>query len=186
MDSTFRAALVVIDVQRAFDDPAWGTRNNPDAEQHVALLLNVWRQAGRPVFHIRHCNRETGGRFHPDSPGYLFKAQAQPEPNEPVLTKHVNSAFIGTDLEHCLHASGVDEIVVCGLTTDHCVSTTVRMAANLGFRTSLVADATATFDRVGPDGRRWSAELMHDAAIASLYNEFASITQTAEFEATAG
>jgi nicotinamidase-related amidase len=167
------AALIVVDVQVAFDDSAWGTRNNPEAEANVAQLLAAWRVSGRPILHIQHRNTKRGRRFHPDSPGFSAKPEAEPLPSETVLTKTVNSAFIGTDLEQRLRDVGVADVVVCGLTTDHCVSTTTRMAGNLGFRAVIVSDATATFDRIGPDGRHWTAELMHDCAIASLHQEFA-------------
>ena len=169
------AALVSIDVQQAFDDPAWGQRNNPDAARHIAALLAAWRRSGRPVFHIQHRSAAASGRFQPGTPGYAHKPEAAPLPGEPVIVKSVNSAFIGTDLEARLRAAGIDTLVIVGLTTDHCVSTTTRMAGNLGFATFIVADATATFERTGPDGRQFSAELMHDAALASLHGEFATV-----------
>lgn len=97
---------------------------------------------------------------------------------EPVIAETVNSAFIGTDLELQLRAAGIDTLVIVGLTTDHCVSTTTRMAGNFGFRTWIAADATACFERIGLDGRRFSAELMHDAALASLCGEFATVVWT--------
>jgi nicotinamidase-related amidase len=87
----------------------------------------------------------------------------------------VNSGFIGTDLEPYLRANGIDNLVIVGLTTDHCVSTTARMAGNLGFTVTLVEDATATFERNGPDGIHYSADLMHRAALASLHGEFATV-----------
>lgn len=173
-------ALLVIDVQHAFDDPSWGRRNNPGAERNVARLLDAWRAAGEPVVHVRHRSEEDGGLFSPGTPGFEIKSEALPLPGEPLVTKTVNSAFIGTGLEELLHRQGVHDVVVCGLTTDHCVSTTARMAGNLGFATSVVRDAAATFERTGPDGRAWSAEDMHDSALASIHNEFAEVVATDE------
>ncbi len=69
-------------------------------------------------------------------------------------------------------------MVIVGITTDHCVSTTTRMAGNLGFSTFIISDATATFERIGPDGRHYSADEMHDTALASLNEEFAMVAST--------
>lgn len=99
---------------------------------------------------------------------------------ERVHVKKVNSSFIGTTLERELRDAGVDTLVVVGLTTNHCVSTTVRMAGNLGFTVYLVADATATFDRLGLDGEMRPAAEVHEAALSDLSEEFATIVNTAE------
>jgi nicotinamidase-related amidase len=172
------AALVVVDVQEAFADPAWGERNNPQAEANVGTLLRRWRTSARPVFHVQHQSTEPGDMFHPDSPGFQIKAPARPAGDEPVLSKTVNSAFIGTDLEQRLRDGGIDSVVVVGITTDHCVSTTARMAGNLDFTTIVVSDATATFERTGPDGQHYSAQQMHDTALASIHDEFAEVLTT--------
>jgi len=66
-----------------------------------------------------------------------------------------------------------------------CVSTTARMAGNLGFTTYVVSDATATFDNMGPDGKRYGAELLHDVALADLHGEFATVVDTATILARA-
>lgn len=174
------AALIVIDVQQVFDDPSWGKRNNSPAEANIALLLDGWRQSGRPLFHIQHRSARPTSLFHPDAPGFRVKPEAQPLPGESVIYKNVNSAFIGTDLEQRLRDAGVNTVAICGLTTDHCVSTTTRMAGNFGFDTYLVGDATATFERTGPDGRYFSAEQMHDTALASLHGEFATVFTTVQ------
>jgi nicotinamidase-related amidase len=167
--------LIVIDVQRAFDDPSWGPRNNPQAEARVADALTAWRAAGAPVIHVRH---SSSGLFDPDSETFAFKDEAVPEEDEPVVTKHVNSAFIGTDLEARLRQSGVEAVALVGLTTDHCCSTTARMAGNLGFETWVLGDAMATFDRTAPDGEVLPAAVMHQASLASLDGEFAEVLDT--------
>jgi nicotinamidase-related amidase len=169
------SALVLIDVQVGFDDPEWGARNNPNAEDVCAQLLETWRRHGWPVIHIQHDSTESGSPLTPGSPGHAHKAQVAPRADEPVLHKTVNSAFIGTDLEKRLRDLGVPSVVLCGLTTDHCVSTTTRMSANLGFETWLVSDGCAAFARRGPDGQLFAANLVHDVAIASLHEEFATV-----------
>lgn len=170
--------LLVIDVQRAFDDPVWGARNNPGAEEQVAALLSSWRAQQAPIIHVRHRSSSPQGRFRGRQ--LAFKPQATPIEGEPVIEKTVTSAFIGTDLEQRLRGGGVQALVIAGLTTDHCCSTTARMAANLGFRVWFVADATATFERTAPDGGRIDAATMHRTALASLSGEFADIVDSEE------
>lgn len=171
-------ALLIIDVQDGFDDPYWGARNNPDAEDNIARLLAAWRAAGRLVFHVRHDSRTPRSPLHPSSPGNAIKAIAAPRAGEPVIAKDVNSAFIGTGLEPLLRAAGVTDLVIVGLTTPHCVSTSTRMAANLGFGVRVVADATAAFEARGPDGKPVDAHAMHYFALAGLNEEFAAIVTT--------
>ena len=168
--------LLLIDVQRAFDDPGWGPRNNTDAESHVAELLAAWREAEAPVIHVRHRSDEADGLFRDG--GFEFKPEAMPTEGEPVLEKTVNNAFVGTDLEQRLRAAGAYTVVVAGLTTDHCCSTTARMASDLGFEVWFVADATATHTREVPGGRRFDPDTAHESALASLSDEFAEIVDT--------
>jgi nicotinamidase-related amidase len=172
------AALIVVDVQQGFDDPMFGKRNNPQAEDNIGRVLETWRRAHRPIFHIQHLSRELQSPLRPDQPGCALKPVAQPHEPEPVIQKHVNSAFIGTDLEARLHAAGIDTVVIVGLTTNHCISTTARMAGNLGFTTYVVSDATATFDRMGHDGQLYLAQLVHDISLANLNEEFAQVVDT--------
>lgn len=177
-----RTALLLIDVQRGFEDVAYwgGARNNPDAEANIALLLDAWRHAGQPVIHVRHASTNPASPLHPDHPGHAVMAAAMERPGEPVVTKSVNSAFIGTTLERDLRGAGITGLVIVGITTNHCVSTTARMAGNLGFRTTVVSDATISFDRVGPDGTRWDAATVHAVSLANLHGEFATVIPTAD------
>ena len=167
--------LLLIDVQRAFDDPRWPERNNPDAEARIADLLAAWRQADAPVVHVRHESAEPDGLFRRGTDAFEFKREAAPREDEPVVEKRVNSGFIGTDLEERLRAAGAETVVIAGLTTDHCCSTTARMAGNLGFETWFVSDATATHAR-----GEFDAETMHRTALASIDGEFCEVLDTAE------
>jgi nicotinamidase-related amidase len=173
-------ALIVVDVQQAFLDPRWGERNNPGAESNIARLLEAWRKSERPVRHIVHDSIEPNSLLRPESPGNAVQAAAAPKGAEPVYHKHVNSAFIGTNLEKDLRDAGIDTLVIVGLTTNHCVSTTARMAGNLGFTTYVVSDATASFARAALDGTVRTAEAVHSAALSDLHQEFASVVDTEE------
>jgi nicotinamidase-related amidase len=173
-------ALLLIDIQKGFDDPSWGNRNNPAAEEKIASLLSFWRSNSWPVIHIQHCSLESGSPLAPGHQGCEFKDETKPIDGEKQFKKTVNSAFIGTHLEEYLRARGLDRLVIVGLTTDHCVSTSTRMAGNLGFSVTLVSDATATFDRSGHDGTYHSANEIHAIHLASLNDEFCTVKSTAE------
>lgn len=182
IDLSPRIALIVVDVQRAFDqwEEAGRRRNNPQAVARIAELLNGFRAHRAPIFHIRHEGTRPNSAFLPGGFGYEVKDEARERVDEPVIVKRVNSAFIGTDLESRLRAARIGTLVICGATTNHCVETTTRMAGNLGFEARLVRDATWTFDRVGPDGELHSAEEIHAMTLANLNGEFARIATAAE------
>ncbi len=170
-----KTALILIDVQEGLDDPSLGKRNNPAAEDNMARLLQAWRARQQPVLHIQHLSTEPGSPLRPERPGSAIKALVAPLPGEPLIQKRVNSAFIGTDLEARLRKARVQDLVLVGLTTNHCVSSTARMASDLGFRVTVVADATAAHEQRGHDGALHSAETTHALALASLNGEFATI-----------
>jgi nicotinamidase-related amidase len=174
------AALIVVDVQDAFLDPRFGQRNNPKAESNIARLLVAWRASGRPIRHVVHDSLEPGSLLRAGLPGNAIQAAAAPSAGEPLYRKHVNSAFIGTGLEADLRQHGIDTLVIVGLTTNHCVSTTARMAGNLGFNTYVVSDATAAFARPTVEGTLRPADAVHSAALSDLHQEFATVLDTAE------
>lgn len=150
----YNTALLVIDLKEGRTAPVrGGDRNNPQLEANIARLEHAWHATGRPVIRVHHQSRWPGAPLH-------------------------YSAFVGTDLEAALMRRGVGTLVLTGLATDRCVSTTARMAANFGFTTYVVSDATATFERLGPDGRRYQAEDVHAVALAELNGEFATIVDT--------
>jgi nicotinamidase-related amidase len=173
-------ALLIIDVQQGLALPGLGERNNPQAEANMQSLLAAWRARQQPVVHIRHCSTEADSPLRPELPGNAFKNEVQPLAGEVVFEKSVNSAFVGTGLERHLRQAGIRQLVIVGLTTDHCVSASTRSASDLGFDVTLISDATAAFERVGYDGRHYSGDEIHRVNLVSLDNEFCRVRSTAE------
>lgn len=163
------AALIVIDVQQGFDDPSWGARDNPDAEQNIGRLLEAWADAARPIILVRHDSIESGSPLAAGSPGNLLKDTVADAPHDLFVTKHVNSAFYGDpDLHGWLQARGIRQLVITGIQTNMCVETTARMAGNLGYEVTVPLDATHTFDLEGPGGIRLTAAELSRATAANL------------------
>lgn len=178
-------ALMIVDVQRAIDDPSWGDeRNNPNAEQTMAELLSFWRANGWPVFHVRHASLEPGSTYRRGQAGFEFKDEVRPHAGERVLEKSTNSAFIGTTLEQELREARIDIVVVTGVITNNSIEATARMAGNLGFQTYVVADATATFGRNDFNGNWRTASEVHAMSLANLSGEYATIITAAELVRT--
>lgn len=172
-------ALVVIDVQAAFDDPRWGPRNNPAAEGNIASLVTAFSVADLPVIYVQHRSAKPGSLFHPDNPGHAFKSHLNTVTPDLVVAKTVHSSFHGTpDLHGWLTAASVRSLVITGITTNHCCETTARVAGDLGYDVLFALDATHTFDRVSPDGRRVTADDLAGVTATNLHEEFATVVST--------
>ncbi|PVH87719.1 Isochorismatase hydrolase [Cadophora sp. DSE1049] len=196
-----RSAFILIDVQQGLTHPThWGpSRSNPSFEQNAGSLLTSYRKllASTPsstslprhkIIHVQHSSLLPNSPLHPSSPGFSFQPFAAPLPSELVITKTVNSGFIGTNLEEVLrkHFAGEPgKLYLAGLTTDHCVNTTTRMAGNLKVADGadgeagevvFVEDATAAWKK--GEGDEWfDAEIVHRVNTESL-REFATIGKT--------
>ncbi|RFU62429.1 cysteine hydrolase family protein [Peribacillus glennii] len=177
--SNHDTALLLIDFQKAFYHPDWGNRNNPFAEREAEKLLQKFRHNDWPVIHSQHISDKPGSLFYKCGPSAAFMDRLVPEQDEKIIRKYVNSAFIGTGLEQHLRKCGIKRLVMAGLTTDHCVSTTGRMGSNLGFEIIVAADAAAAFHKEKFDGGGMlTADMIHNVHLSSLHNEFASVKLT--------
>jgi nicotinamidase-related amidase len=176
-------ALIVVDVQRAFDDAAfWGRRNNPACEANVAALVEDFRRRGEPVVFVRHDSLEEGSPLAPDQPGNAFQPDVVDGEPDLLVTKHVNSSFLGEpDLDGWLKERGIAKIAVCGIQTNMCCETTARMGGNLGYDVDFVIDATHTFDLTGPNGKTFTADEIGDMTAANLHGEFATVVRTDDY-----
>ncbi len=172
------AVLLIVDLQRAIDDPRWGELNNPGAEAQVAALLAAWRACGLPVLHIRHDSPESRSLYRADTPGHAFKPCAAPGAGEPVFAKQTTSAFSDGRLDAALTKLGVTALVLCGVLTQNSVEATARAAGDLGYRVFVVEDACRASAKIDAAGRRWSAEEVHALSCANLAEEYARIVTT--------
>lgn len=171
-------ALIIVDVQKAFDDKKWGERNNLEAEENIRKILQLWREKGWTVIYIQHTSDNPSSVFYPKNEGFAIKEIVKPIGEEVIITKKVNSSFIGTNLEEFLKSNELSTVVITGLTTPHCVSTTTRMSGNLGFDTYLISDATAAFGMKDQNDTYYDANTIHNVSIATLHDEFATILTT--------
>lgn len=171
-------ALVLIDVQRGFDDPYWGRRNNPAAESHIAALRAGWEAARQPVVVVRHDSREPGSPLAPGAPGNALSPLLDGVEADLYVVKSVNSAFHGdVDLDRWLRSRSVDAIVLAGVQTNMCVETTARVGGNLGHDVTVALDATFTFDLAGPDGTVVAADELARVTATNLHGGgFARVT----------
>ncbi|MGO1117755.1 cysteine hydrolase family protein [Rhodovibrionaceae bacterium A322] len=169
-------ALLVIDAQRAIDDPRWGQRNNPDAESVIARLLAHWRSKNAPVIHVHHQPTDPASTF--QGSGQDIKPEAQPRSDELRIHKTTPCAFTQTELDSFCRSEGFHRLVICGFITENSVESTVRTAGNRGYETWVVANACATFARTDLNGTDWTAENIHQLSLSNMAQDYARIIQS--------
>lgn len=175
-----KPVLVVIDVQKGFLEPSWGDSNNPECEDNIRQLLEMWRKANYPVVLVRHDSTSPNSSLRPNQTGNEFQDGIDGK-NDLLISKSVNSAFYGTpSLDDWLKKNGYSELVICGITTNHCCETTARMAGNLGYKVKFVLDATRTFNFKDISGNLVKAESVYQMTATNLNGEFAEIVMTSE------
>jgi nicotinamidase-related amidase len=148
-------------------------------EEVSSKIIAKWREMDEGVIHVRHSSTNAESKLQQSSSGFNFNPLCKPIEGETILTKSVNSCFIGTTLKEILDLKNCGTLVITSLTTDHCVSTT-RMASNYGYNCFLISDATATFNRIGVNDETYDSELVHFTALANLKDEFATILSSNE------
>lgn len=180
MELQANSALILIDQQQGIHHPKLGPRNNPQAEDRIAELLEHWRAMGRPVIHVQHLSRSPDSVFWPQQQGVEFQQRFRPQAGEWVVQKQVPDAFCATALEVGLRERDITQLVVVGVATNNSVESTARTAGNLGFATWVVEDACYTFDKADFFGNPRSAEAVHAMSLANLHGEYATVVAAAE------
>ncbi len=172
-------ALVIVDMQRGMTEQRTIRRNQPEAEDRMAMLLAGWRRAGQPIVHVRHMSRRPDSPFWPGQAGAEFDPRFVPAEGEHVMEKNVTDAFANSGLERWLRARAIGALAIVGVSTNMSVEATARSAGCLGFDTVVVADACFTFDTLDLAGTLRAAEEIHLISLTNLHGEYATVLDAA-------
>lgn len=174
-------ALIVIDVQRGFDDEKyWGPRNNPACEDNIVRLIDAWREREWPIVFVKHNSTTPASPLAPGSPGNDLKSMIVGDPDL-LVEKQVHSAFYGSpDLRAWLDSHGIGNVAIAGIQTNMCCETTARMASDLGYRLQFVEDATQTFDLEDANGVVSSADDIAKYTTLTIAADFGLVSTTSD------
>jgi nicotinamidase-related amidase len=172
------STLLLIDCQEEYRS---GFLPLPDVEPALiecAALLARARTMGRPIVHVRHVGKP-GGAFDITGTGGQIMSEVAPQGEEPVVDKGLPNSFAKTTLQDVLTGQDAKSLIIMGFMTHMCVSSTARVALDLGYRTTVVAKACATRDLPKPGGGVLSAADLHIAALTGLSDRFSIIAADA-------
>lgn len=178
-----QSALVVIDAQGEYRSGRMALPGIDPAMARIADLLVRARAAGTPIFHVAQIG-QAGTLFDPETERGAILPQAAPAASEPVIMKKLPNGFAGTELHARLQQAGRNTLIVAGFMTHMCISASVRAALDLGYQTTVIADATATRALPAVDGGApISADAVHRTALAELADRFAAVVTSAQIAA---
>ncbi|MEL6734509.1 MAG: isochorismatase family protein [Pseudomonadota bacterium] len=172
------ATLVLIDFQKAADDPSFSPRGQMQAEENAMTLLAHWREMGQPVVHLQNHAMDPDAPDAPGAEGHAFKKGLAPLSHEPVVEKRTDNGFVGTDLMAVLEDAGPAELVMCGLMLEGAVESTIRMAHALGFMVFIPHDCTASRAQRGVDGQNWTVDQVHGLTLSILDGEYGKVVSS--------
>ena len=169
------SALVMIDLQNTYREGVMKLAEVEPAIVEAAKLLGRARAAGIPIFHIQH-DAGAGSPYDVNERIGAISDEVAPKDGETIIVKNYPNAFVGTDLQEKLEATGAKDVIIAGFMTHMCVNSTARGAFNLGFRPTVVAAATATRDLPDMDGSVVPASALQAASLAAVADLFAVVT----------
>jgi nicotinamidase-related amidase len=174
-------ALLIVDIQNDyFPGGAMELAGSREAGLQAEVLLQAFRQAGRPIVHIQHLAARPGATFFlPGTSGAEIHVSAAPLPGESVFQKHFPNSFRETPLLEHLRGQGITELVIAGMMTHMCIDTTVRAAFDLGFSCQLAQDACATRN-LARNGVVVPAAQVQTAFLAAIDGTFAKVRSVDE------
>lgn len=171
-------ALIVIDFQNEYFEGKIFIPDGMKALKNTQRLVKFAHKNQFPVFFIQHIGLADGPLFAKGSKTAKFHPDLQPGKTDHVITKATPSSFVGTDLEKQLKQMGIKKIIITGLMTHMCVSSTARDAVPLGYQVIIAEDATATRDLATWDHQVIDHDTLQKTALAGVADVFAEIFTT--------
>ena len=174
-------ALVVIDLQNDyFPGGSMELEGAEAAAANASSVLVNYRKSKLPVIHVRHLSVRPGATFFiPGTRGADIHESVRPLAGETVVEKNFPNSFRGTGLQELLEKQGIKNLVVAGMMTHMCVDASVRHAADLGYKVTLLADACATRAQ-SYGGEKVPARQVHTAFLAALNGFYAKVINANE------
>jgi nicotinamidase-related amidase len=177
-------ALILVNFQLGFlEQSYWGYNfSTPNMFSNSRKILEIWRELGLSVIHVQHHSEDPDSPLHPEKETVNFSPEFNPKNDEKVIIKKSQSIFFNNDLQEYLIAKNIKKLVFIGFRTNVSISTSIRVARDMLFEPYIVSDATCTFDKIGFDGIKYPAEILHQSELTSLRLESANIITTQQIE----
>ncbi|MFF4849708.1 isochorismatase family protein [Streptomyces sp. NPDC001194] len=174
------SVLIMVDFQNTYRSGVMALEGAEEALAAAARLLAAAREAGAPVVHVVNDGGE-GTPYDIRAEIGAISAEVAPREGEPVVVKQVPNAFHATELEKTLRQLGAGpDLVIAGFMTHMCVTFTAQGAFNLGYRPTVVAEATATRTLTAPDGTLIPAATLQAASLTTIADLFAPVAPTVD------
>ncbi|WP_314619439.1 isochorismatase family protein [Streptomyces stackebrandtii] len=176
------STLIMIDFQNTYRTGVMLLDGAEEAVAAGARLLAAARAAGAPVVHVVNDGGE-GTPYDIRAEIGSISAEVAPIEGEQVVVKQVPNAFHATDLEQTLKDLGAGtggDLVIAGFMTHMCVLFTAQGAFNLGYRPTVVAEATATRPLPAPDGTVVAADVLQIASLTTVSDLFGTVARTVD------
>ena len=166
-----KEALLLIDIQNFYFTPGVMLLHNPEeAARKAAMLLDKFRNEGKPVIHVQH-NATEHAEIH---------ELVKPNEGEKVIHKDYPSSFLGTGLHEYLQENNIKQLVVAGMMSHMCVDTTVRACQDYGYEVTVIEDACTT-KALKFGEKTVDAESVHAVSMALLSHEFAKVMRLEDY-----
>ncbi len=169
-------ALLMVDIQNDyFPDGAMALVGMTEAAEQAKALLDGFREAERPVVHVRHLSIEDDATFFiPGAQGCDIHPSVVPKPGEPVIEKNYPNGFRETELDRILRSRDISRLVIAGAMSYMCIDATTRAAVDMGYDCVVAHDACAAPD-LDFEGLAVSAASAHAAFMVGLADGYASV-----------